>query len=34
MQVGIGPLYGLFLNSSKTHVLAKPQYGDAALKAT
>ena len=26
MLVKIGPLYGYFPNSSKTHVLAKPQY--------
>ena len=30
MLVEIGPLYGYFPNSSKTHVLAKPQYAEAA----
>ena len=30
LLVEIGPLYGYFPNGSKTHVLAKPQYAEAA----
>ena len=30
MLVEIGSLYGYFPNGSKTHVLAKPQYAEAA----
>ena len=32
MLVEIGPLYGYFSNIFKTHVLAKPQYAEAARK--